>query len=168
MAWADCHSLRSVLTLNNRAATRPDHPCADLRTRYLVMDRPRAWRCVQTCIERLGKRWRIEDETPASGTFHMACRSRWRMFTDDVKVSLWPAEAGSGSIAVDLMSSSRTGRCDFGRCARNIVDFYRALEAYLQLVPGRNNGSTFDVRRSGSEEDKGQAAGPDSTSNLDL
>jgi len=138
MGWHDQHTLQSILRFTIRAATRPQHRSVDLRTRFLVMDLPTAWRHVQTCIERLGRPWRIDEETPASRTFHLVRKARLRFFWEDVKVSLWPAD--DRRVGVDAISTSRAGRIDFGQNARNIREFYRALEAYLQCLPSLDAG----------------------------
>jgi len=133
MSLWNWHALRSILTFTNREASRSDHPSAELRTRFLAMDRRSAWRHVQTCIEQLGRHWRIEEETPSSGQFHLTRKTLLRWFTSDVAVSLYQAD--DRRVGVELISSSRIGLIDFGQNARNIRDFYRALEAYLRFLP---------------------------------
>lgn len=142
MALSDWHALRSILRFENRAASASGHACGDLRTRYLVMERHDAWREVRKCIERLDDRWRIEDETPSAGQIRLSRKSRLRMFTDDVTVQLWPAD--DGRVGIDVTSSSRIGRIDFGQNARNVRDFYRALEASLQELPEPGRDGTED------------------------
>jgi hypothetical protein len=148
MPWADWHTLRSILRMSNRAETRPEHPSVDLRTRFLVMDPPEADGHVRTCIERLGNRWQLVEAAVGGGVFQLTRRTALRFYIDDVKVTLWPAEdSDPPRVGVDLLSTSRLGRCDFGQNARNIRDFYRSLEAYLRHVPEPSieQGATFDV-----------------------
>src|SRR5262249_6414063 len=59
--------------------------------------------------ERLG--WTIVAADPAAGRIEASERSRWFGFTDDIVIRV--AAAGSGS-RVDLRSSARLGRGDFG------------------------------------------------------
>ena len=145
MSLLKCHALRSLLNFTNREATRPDHFIDDLRTRFLVLSRSAAWRHVQACIEGLGRQWRIEEETPGSGQFRLS-RRVLRAFVSDVTVALWPAD--DRRVAVDVVSSSRVGRVDFGQNARNIRDFYRSLEAYLQKLPESGEECVNSKRRS--------------------
>lgn len=142
------HTLRSILRFASRESTRPDHDCPDLRTRFLVLSRRAAWRHIQACIESLTQTrrdWTLEEETPASGQFELS-RTPWlRWRASSITVGLWRAD--DRRVAVDVVSTSRFGRVDFGRNARNIRDFYRALEAYLQRLPADGN-SAFRIPHS--------------------
>ena len=135
MSLLSWHALRSIVRFSSREATRPDHDLPDLRTRYLALPRRLAWRYVLSSIEALAERgrWRLEDESAASGQVHLTVGGRLRWCVCDVRVSLWPAD--ERRVAVDVSSSSRGGGIDFGQNARNIRDFYRSLEAYLSHLP---------------------------------
>lgn len=125
-----CHALRSLVQWTTRQATRPDHPIDDLRTRFLVTTRAAAWHCVREFAENLPAPWRIDEEEDRTGGSLFLVRRSFAWFTSRLEVSLWQAD--DRRVAVDVVSSTREGLIDFGRNARNIRDFYRALEAHLQ------------------------------------
>ncbi len=137
MGWACWHAMHSILRFSNRASNSADHPCPQLRTRFVPLPPGEAWRVVRLCVEQLDDRWALVDETPGSGHLRLTRKSGLRMFTNDVSVSLWPT--GDGRVGIDVTSSSRLGRVDFGQNARNIRDFYRALEASLQSLPEKDS-----------------------------
>jgi uncharacterized protein (DUF1499 family) len=70
--------------------------------------------------------WTIVESEKAAGRIEASQRSRWMGFTDDIVVRLAPANSGS---RIDLRSSSRYGRSDFGVNAERIRDYLTALHA---------------------------------------
>jgi len=70
--------------------------------------------------------WTIVASDKASGRIEASQRSRWMGFTDDIVVRVTPAGAGS---RIDLRSSSRYGRSDFGVNAARIRAYLTALRA---------------------------------------
>ncbi|MBV8091252.1 MAG: DUF1499 domain-containing protein [Alphaproteobacteria bacterium] len=70
--------------------------------------------------------WTIVAADDAGGRIEASDRSRWFGFTDDIVIRVTPA--GSGS-RVDLRSSSRVGRSDFGVNAARIGRYLQALRA---------------------------------------
>jgi uncharacterized protein (DUF1499 family) len=62
----------------------------------------------------------------AAGRIEASQRSRWMGFTDDIVVRVTPASSGS---RIDIRSSSRYGRSDFGVNAERIRDYLTALRA---------------------------------------
>jgi uncharacterized protein (DUF1499 family) len=72
--------------------------------------------------QRLG--WRIVAADESSGRIEASDRSRWFGFTDDIVIRI--AATGDGS-RIDLRSSSRLGRSDFGVNAARIRDYLSAL-----------------------------------------
>lgn len=132
MGWSNWHALRSIVRRTSREATRPDHDLPDLRTRFLRLPRKLASRQVQSAIEKLGQSgggWRIDDDCCPTGPFHMVRSRLLRWCVSDVTIWLWPVEDRADVFGVDVVSASRGGIVDFGQNARNIRDFYRALEA---------------------------------------
>jgi hypothetical protein len=131
--WHDWHALRSIVRRTNREATRPDHELADLRTRFLPLRPEEAWRHVQSAVDRLannGGGWSVEEESPDGDQVRLVRRRMLRFSVSDVTVSLWPMDSPAGPlVAVDVVSVGRGGPIDFGQNARNVRDFYRALEA---------------------------------------
>jgi len=74
--------------------------------------------------QRMG--WTIVESDEATGRIEASQRSRWMGFTDDIVVRVAPANSGS---RIDLRSSSRYGRSDFGVNAERIRDYLAALRA---------------------------------------
>jgi uncharacterized protein (DUF1499 family) len=70
--------------------------------------------------------WSIVASDRAAGRLEASQRSRWMGFTDDIIVRVTPA--GSGS-RIDVRSSSRYGRSDFGVNATRIRAYLTALRA---------------------------------------
>jgi uncharacterized protein (DUF1499 family) len=74
--------------------------------------------------QRMG--WTIVAADDAAGRIEASDRSRWFGFTDDIVIRITPA--GSGS-RVDVRSSSRLGRSDFGVNAARVRNYLGALRA---------------------------------------
>jgi len=70
--------------------------------------------------------WTIVASDKAAGRIEASQRSRWMGFTDDIVVRVIPASSGS---RIDLRSSSRYGRNDFGVNAARIRAYLTALRA---------------------------------------
>jgi uncharacterized protein (DUF1499 family) len=70
--------------------------------------------------------WTIVADDEAAGRIEASDRSRWFGFTDDIVIRVTPA--GSDS-RVDLRSSSRVGRSDFGVNAARVRRYLQALRA---------------------------------------
>jgi uncharacterized protein (DUF1499 family) len=68
--------------------------------------------------------WTIVAADDAAGRIEASDRSRWFGFTDDIVIRITPA--GSGS-RVDVRSSSRLGRSDFGVNAARVRNYLGAL-----------------------------------------
>ena len=74
--------------------------------------------------QRMG--WTIVASDKATGRIEASQRSRWMGFTDDIVVRVAPANSGS---RIDIRSSSRYGRSDFGVNAARIRAYLAALRA---------------------------------------
>ena len=70
--------------------------------------------------------WTIVAADGAAGRIEASDRSRWFGFTDDIVIRV--AATGSGS-RIDLRSSSRLGRSDFGVNAARVRAYLLALRA---------------------------------------
>ena len=70
--------------------------------------------------------WTIVSADKARGRIEASQRSRWMGFTDDIVVRITPVSSGS---RIDLRSSSRYGRSDFGVNADRIRAYLTALGA---------------------------------------
>lgn len=73
--------------------------------------------------QRLG--WTITETDAAAGRIEATETSRWFRFVDDVVIRIVPADSGS---RIDLRSSSRVGRSDFGVNANRIRRFAEAVK----------------------------------------
>jgi len=74
--------------------------------------------------QRMG--WTIVGADDAAGRIEASDKSRWFGFIDDIVVRITPSASGS---RVDLRSSSRVGRSDFGVNAARIEIYLSALRA---------------------------------------
>ena len=74
--------------------------------------------------QRMG--WTIVAADGAAGRIEASDRSRWFGFTDDIVIRVAATDAGS---RIDLRSSSRLGRSDFGVNAARIRAYLSALRA---------------------------------------
>src|SRR5262252_3392942 len=70
--------------------------------------------------------WKIVTADPIAGRIEASDRSRWMGFVDDIVIRITPS--GSGS-RIDMRSSSRLGRGDFGVNAARIRGYLAALRA---------------------------------------
>jgi uncharacterized protein (DUF1499 family) len=70
--------------------------------------------------------WTIVASDKAAGRIEASQTTRWMGFTDDVVIRVSPASSGS---RIDLRSSSRYGRSDFGVNAERIRAYLTALRA---------------------------------------
>lgn len=70
--------------------------------------------------------WTIVSSDPAAGRIEASDRSRWFGFTDDIVIRV--AGEGTGS-RIDMRSSSRLGRSDFGVNAERIRTYLAALRS---------------------------------------
>lgn len=73
--------------------------------------------------------WSIVRADPAAGIIEASDRSRWYGFTDDIAIRVTPTDTGS---RVDIRSSARQGRGDFGVNATRVRGFLAALRAAAQ------------------------------------
>jgi uncharacterized protein (DUF1499 family) len=73
-----------------------------------------------------GMGWTIVTADPTTGRIEASDRSRWMGFTDDIVIRVAAKDSGS---RIDVRSSSRLGRSDFGVNATRIRSFLAALRA---------------------------------------
>jgi uncharacterized protein (DUF1499 family) len=72
--------------------------------------------------QRMG--WTIVADDDKAGRIEASDRSRWFGFTDDIAIRITPSRSGS---RVDVRSSSRLGRSDFGVNAARVRNYLAAL-----------------------------------------
>jgi uncharacterized protein (DUF1499 family) len=94
----------------------------DIAPLNLMLPRDAAFNQALDAAQRMG--WTIVAADDAAGRIEASDRSRWFGFTDDIVIRITPE--GSGS-RVDVRSSSRLGRSDFGVNAARIRAYLAAL-----------------------------------------
>lgn len=72
-----------------------------------------------------GLGWTVTETDPAAGRIEATETSRWFRFVDDIVIRVTPADKGC---RIDLRSSSRLGRSDFGVNANRIRRFADAIK----------------------------------------
>jgi uncharacterized protein (DUF1499 family) len=97
---------------------------SDIAPLVLALPPDRAFSRALDTAQRLG--WTIVTGDPIAGRIEASDRSRWFGFTDDIVIRITPS--GSGS-RIDMRSSSRLGRSDFGVNAARIRAYLTALRA---------------------------------------
>ena len=70
--------------------------------------------------------WTIVAADDTAGRIEASDRSRWFGFTDDIVIRITASDSGS---RIDLRSSSRQGRSDFGVNAARVTRYLAALRA---------------------------------------
>jgi uncharacterized protein (DUF1499 family) len=96
----------------------------DIVPLILALPPERAFSRALDTAQKMG--WTIVAADDAAGRIEASDRSRWFGFTDDIVVRI--ASSGSGS-RIDLRSSARLGRSDFGVNAGRIRAYLAALRA---------------------------------------
>jgi uncharacterized protein (DUF1499 family) len=91
----------------------------------IALDLPPADAFARALATAQGLGWTITDTDAAAGRIEATETSRWFRFVDDIVIRVAPADSGS---RVDLRSSSRVGRSDFGVNANRIRRFAEAVK----------------------------------------
>jgi uncharacterized protein (DUF1499 family) len=115
----------------NSAATRPDHPDAQLRTRVYQASVTEVAAAIDGTVPRLrtyGRSWRVKPMSSLHEAFVVQCEVPVLFFTDDLTVTIHPQDDHT---YVDVKSRSRVGRGDFGENRRHILQLLHALDAQL-------------------------------------
>ena len=113
-----------------RIAQQQRRAYPDIAPLALAVPPARAFSHALDTAQRMG--WTIVDGDPVTGRIEANDRSRWFGFTDDIVIRI--TASGTGS-RVDLRSSSRHGRGDFGVNAARIRAYLAALR---QSVGGQS------------------------------
>ena len=98
------------------------HP--DIQPLTLALSPAAAFNRALDTAQRMG--WTIVTADDAAGRIEASDRSRWFGFTDDIVIRIIPSASGS---RIDLRSSSRVGRSDFGVNAARVESYLSALRA---------------------------------------
>lgn len=105
-----------------RIAAQQQRAYPDIAPLTLAIAPAQAFARALDTAQRMG--WAIVDGDPISGRIEANDRSRWFGFTDDIVIRI--TAAGNGS-RIDMRSSSRHGRGDFGVNAARIRAYLAAL-----------------------------------------
>lgn len=100
------------------------HAYPDIAPLILALPPDRAFSRALDAAQARG--WTIVAADPVVGRIEASDTSRWMGFTDDIVVRITPS--GSGS-RIDMRSSSRLGRSDFGVNAARVRAYLAALRA---------------------------------------
>ena len=105
-----------------RTGETPEYPDIQPRTYRATVER--VYDATVQAVRRL-PRWSLVSTRPESREVRAEARSRIFRFVDDVRIQVVSRD---GTTLVEVTSSSRVGRGDFGQNARNIRTFFRALD----------------------------------------
>ncbi len=117
----------------NRTATAQDHWDPRLRGRIYAIPFETVW---QAALQLAGgglRRWKIMHSDDYEGTIHAEAKTFFLRSVGDVHIHIWLDE--DAQTRVDVVSASRKGKADFGKNARRIARFIRALDKRLANPP---------------------------------
>ncbi len=120
MGFSSCRGLT-----HNQAETRPDHDDPSLRTRSYSLSYDVFFSTLLGVVKAL-PRWEVVVQDQEKGEILATRTSRLFRFVDDVRIQI--LKKGEGEIALDLHSTSRVGKGDFGQNARNIRELLNKLD----------------------------------------
>jgi uncharacterized protein (DUF1499 family) len=107
-----------------RIAEQQRQAYPDIQPLTLALAPAAAFNRALDTAQRMG--WTILAADDAAGRIEASDRSRWFGFTDDIVIRITRSESGS---RIDLRSSSRVGRSDFGVNAARVERYLSALRA---------------------------------------
>lgn len=117
----------------NRTSTHPGHGDPDLRGRTYAIPFDRVW---TTAVELAGgklSRWFIVRDDDGPGVIQAEVRPRLWGENADVLIRIGLDE--DAQTRVDLVSSSRGQRRDWGASRRRVIRFFKALDRALSATP---------------------------------
>jgi uncharacterized protein (DUF1499 family) len=94
----------------------------DIAPLNLTLPRDAAFKRALDTAQRMG--WTIATADEAAGRIEASDQSRWMGFTDDIVIRVTATDTGS---RIDMRSSSRLGRSDFGVNAARVRAYLTAL-----------------------------------------
>ena len=117
--------LRGVTT--SFAETEQAHKDPRLRGRTYAIPFEDVWNAAQALAAGALPRWRIGAADDEEGVIRAEAMTLLRRKCDDVTIRI--SLDGNGQTRVDARASAREGRGDWGRNARRLNRFFRALDA---------------------------------------
>ncbi|HIE64462.1 MAG: DUF1499 domain-containing protein [Nitrospira sp.] len=127
LAFNSCRGL-----MNNRAETKPDHSDTSLRTRTYTATYESFF---ETAAHVTGwlPRWEVVEQDIENGKIRATRQTRIFHFVDDVEISV--KRVNENTLTLDVLSTSRVGKGDFGQNGRNIREFLKGIDGEI----GSNN-----------------------------
>lgn len=115
----------------NHAATAQDHWDPRLRGRTYAVPFEQVWQTALALANGGLRRWNVIDSDDTEGVINAESRTFVWRFVDDVRIRISLDE--DAQTRVDVESRSRKGRSDFGKNARRVAHYLRALDR--KVVP---------------------------------
>ncbi len=117
----------------NSVRTRPDSPDPRLQGRTYAVPFDAVWHSSVMLAGGGLRGWSIRESDDIAGLIRAESRTLVFRFVDDVEVRITLDE--DAQTRVDLSSSSRVGRADFGTNARRVGRFLKRLDRTLGVGP---------------------------------
>jgi hypothetical protein len=117
----------------NSVRTRPDNPDPRLQGRTYAVPFDVVWHSSVMLAGGGLRGWSIKESDDIAGFIRAESRTLVFRFVDDVEVRITLDE--NAQTRVDLSSSSRVGRADFGTNARRVGRFLKTLDRTLGAGP---------------------------------
>ncbi len=126
--------LRATL-MEYQALTQPHHPDEDLRGRTYSIPFAQVWSATESLAAGELRGWTTMMADEDQGLLRAECQGILARSSDEVEVRISLDE--NGQTRVDMSSTSKAGRGDWGRNARRIKRFFRALDRRVKAGPGK-------------------------------
>jgi uncharacterized protein (DUF1499 family) len=123
----------AVYLTTNVAQTADDHPFPELRTPLFDVGPDELYDAVKEAAIELG--WSILDSDDVEWRLHLAAKTHFLLFVDDVRVQIRPqvCEDGVTRNALHVRSQSRLGSADFAANADHIRQLVKLIRKRLEL-----------------------------------
>ena len=127
----------AVYLTTNVAQTADEHPFPELRTPLFDVGPDQLYDAVKEAAIELG--WSILDSDDVEWRLHLAAKTHFLLFVDDVRVEIRPqlCEDGVMRNALRIRSQSRLGKADFAANADHIRQLVNLVNRRLES--GFNN-----------------------------
>jgi uncharacterized protein (DUF1499 family) len=123
----------AVYLTTNIAQTADDHPFPELRTPLFDVGPDELYDAVKEAAIQLG--WSILDSDDMEWRLHLAAKTHFLLFVDDVRVEIRPqlCEDGVTRNALHIRSQSRLGSADFAANADHVQQLVKLIRKRLEL-----------------------------------
>lgn len=122
----------AVYLTKNTAQTRENHSFAELNMPVFPVPPNELYLAVLDSAIELG--WTVLDTNDVEWTLDLMVETHFLLFEDDVKVKLRPqgCRQGIATTALEITSSSRTGRVDFAANADHVQQLIKSVTVRLK------------------------------------